>query len=132
MEGKAIILFDGICNLCNNAVQFIIRHDKKGYFSFAPLQSGFAKDILKQPQNKGSLHTIVLLEGGKRYTKSTAALKICQHLSGGWMLMRIFLIIPRFLRDWVYDFIAHNRYRWFGKRKECMLPTPALKKRFLI
>jgi len=132
MPQNAIILFDGLCNLCNSTVQFIIRHDPKVRFHFAPLQSGFAQHLLSKLQhNIPPYSSIVLIADEKVRTKSTAALKICGQLSGGWKLALIFLIIPRFIRDGVYDFVARHRYRWFGKRQECMLPAPELKKRFL-
>lgn len=131
MKPKSIILFDGVCNLCNKAVQFIIRHDKNGYYSFASLQSDFAKELLSKFGNRNDLKSIVLIEGEYLFIKSTAVLKICRHLSGGWKSAQVFLLVPRFIRDAVYDIIARNRYRWFGKRKECMLPSEELKKRFL-
>lgn len=132
MKPNAIILFDGICNLCNGAVQFIIRHDPEGYYSFAALQSDFAKNLLEKLSYKGAYNSsIIFVDGDKVYTQSTAVLKISRQLSGGWKLARILLIIPRFIRDGVYHFIARNRYRWFGKRESCMLPTPELQQRFL-
>lgn len=131
MNQRAIILFDGLCNLCNGTVQFIIRHDPKAFYSFASLQSGFARKLLAQLQHDDVCRTIIYIEGEKIYTRSTAALKICGRLSGGWKLAQAFLIIPRFIRDGIYDFIARRRYRWFGKRQECMLPAPGLEKRFL-
>lgn len=131
MKQKAIILFDGLCNLCNGAVQFVIRHDPKAFYSFAPLPSDFACNLLAQQQHQDAYRSIIYVEREKVYTSSTAVLKICRHLSGGWPLAQIFLVIPRFIRDGVYDFIARHRYRWFGKREECMLPAPELKKRFL-
>lgn len=127
-----VILFDGVCNLCNGAVQFIIKRDKHGVFRFAPLQSNFGQDQLR---NAGlvfsSVETIILVEDGKFYQRSDAALRISKHLSGAWPLLYSFRILPRVIRDGVYNWVARNRYRFFGKRDECMIPTPELKARFL-
>lgn len=129
---QQIIFFDGVCNLCNGAVQFIIKRDTKKTFQFASLQSAFAHDQLKEHQiDVTALQSIVLKSGNTIYTKSTAALRIAKQLSGGWPLLYSFMIIPAFIRDWVYDGIAKNRYRWFGKQDVCMVPTPDLKDRFL-
>ncbi|MFK7951184.1 MAG: thiol-disulfide oxidoreductase DCC family protein [Saprospiraceae bacterium] len=132
MENHPIILFDGVCNLCNGAVQFIIERDKKRLFRFASLQS----DIGKQYQAKAglstdSIDTILLVEDGQIYQKSSAALRIARKLDGLWSLLFIFIIVPPFIRNRVYDFIARNRYRWFGKQDSCWLPTPDLKVLFL-
>ncbi len=127
-----IILFDGVCNLCNGVVQFVIKRDKKGLFHFAALQSEGGAQILQKhnlPQQK--FDSFVLLEEGKIYTKSTAALKIAKHLGGGLSVLYALIIVPKALRDIVYSFVARNRYRFFGKKNECMLPTPALKQKFL-
>lgn len=132
MKQGPIILFDGVCNLCNGAVQFVIRHDPKARFHFAPLQSEFAQQLLATLQhNIPTYSSIVFVADEKIYIKSTAVLKICGQLSGGWKMARILLIIPRFIRDGVYNFIARNRYRWFGKKAECMIPTPELRQCFL-
>lgn len=126
---QGVILFDGVCNLCNGAVTFIIDRDPKEYFAFAPLQSEVASELLgTQTEN---LETIVLVENGVRYTESTAALRIARRLRRPWPLLYGFVIVPKELRDGVYRFVARNRYRWFGKRDSCRLPTPDLKKRFL-
>lgn len=127
-----IILFDGVCNLCNGAVTFIIKRDRKNLFKFATLQSEIAEELLiaKLP-DKELLDSIVLIENGKQYTKSSAALRIAKNLSGAYPLLYIFMVIPKFLRDWVYSIIAKNRYKWFGKKDACMIPTPELKKKFL-
>lgn len=129
---KRIVLFDGVCNLCNGAVRFIIRHDAKDQFRFASLQSDFAKQLLKKhhfPIHKTG--SIILIEGGKVYLRSGAVLGIIRRLGGFWKLLVVFYIIPRFIRDGMYDFIARNRYKWFGKRNECMIPTKELRQRFL-
>lgn len=125
MHTKAIILFDGICNLCNGAVQFIIRRDPKAYYSFASLQSDYAQRILPKAEIQNEdMNSLLLIENGKTYRKSTAVLRISRHLSGGWKVCSIFLIIPRFIRDGLYDFIAGHRYKWFGKKAQCMTPKP--------
>ena len=122
-------MFDGVCNLCNGAVTFIIDRDPDAYFTFAPLQSEMAHDLLGEAAER--LESIVLVENGKHYTESTAALRIARRLRGPWPLLYGFVVVPKALRDSVYRFIAANRYRWFGKRESCRLPTPELKKRFL-
>jgi len=131
-EHKHIILFDGICNLCNSSVQFVIRNDKKALFKFASLQSA-AGQLLLQNGNLSSqkLDSFVLISEGHYYIKSTAALKVLKLLGGPWAALYIFILVPSPIRDAVYDFISKNRYRWFGKRAECMLPSPELKQRFL-
>ena len=131
-NGKSIILFDGVCNLCNSSVNFIIKHDKKKHFLFASLQSDAAKEILLQfPTKKLTLDSILLIEGKDIYEKSTAALKISKHLSNGFHLLNYFIITPLFIRDWVYNLISKNRYKWFGKKETCMIPTKEVKNRFL-
>ncbi|MDQ3289746.1 MAG: thiol-disulfide oxidoreductase DCC family protein [Bacteroidota bacterium] len=128
----AIILFDGVCNLCNGFVQFVIRYDQKKYFRFAALQSEAGHKVLQGVQYSNyAFDTVVLVENGKYYTRSTAALRILRHLSGGWPLAYAAIILPAFLRDFIYAGIAKNRYRWFGKQESCLLPTPELKLRFL-
>ncbi len=132
LENKSIILFDGVCNLCNNSVQFIIKRDHKHRFLYASLQSDAAQRILLQFQLKSSdLDSIILIENGKVYQKSTAILKIVKHLNSSWKLSYGFIIIPKFIRDFIYTIIAKNRYKWFGKREVCMVPTKELKMRFL-
>lgn len=132
-----VILFDGVCNLCNGAVNFIIDRDKPGRFRFAALQSQRASALLVQQGAKPLVagtdpDSMVLLEDGKLYEQSTAALRIARRLSGVWpVLYYLFIWVPRPIRDWVYRVIARNRYRWFGKTDACRMPTPALKARFL-
>ena len=125
-----IVLFDGVCNLCHSSVQFIIRHDPAGHFHFAALQSDFAREQLKRFQVAGHLDSIVLIEDGGLYTRSTAALRVARHLKG-WSWLYLFRWVPPFLRDGVYDLVARNRYRLFGRQHECMLPTPELRARFI-
>lgn len=132
-ENKKIILFDGVCNLCDGAVQFIIKHDKKDVFRYASLQSEIGKKLVaERGMDPEEIDSIMLIEPGVAYyRKSTAALEIARDLSGGYSLLKNFLIIPEIMRDGVYDFIANNRYRWFGKKEQCMIPTPELKAKFL-
>lgn len=132
-ENKKIILFDGVCNLCDGAVQFIIKHDKKDVFRYASLQSEIGKKLVaERGMDPEEIDSIMLIEPGVAYyRKSTAALEIARDLSGGYSLLKNFLFIPEIIRDGVYDFIANNRYRWFGKKEQCMIPTPELKAKFL-
>jgi predicted DCC family thiol-disulfide oxidoreductase YuxK len=129
--GKPIILFDGVCNLCNAAVNFVIDRDPDGIFYFAALQSDCAREILEKHQIGLELNTIVLIEDGQVYDRSTAALRITRHLSGPWPLLSGCMVIPAFIRDGVYRWIARNRYRWFGQTQACRVPTPELQARFL-
>jgi predicted DCC family thiol-disulfide oxidoreductase YuxK len=132
MTDKPVIFFDGVCNLCNGFVQFIIKHDKYAKFRFAALQSDFAKqELSKKNITVEELSSVILLTEKGVFTKSTAALKIASQLNGFWKAAYIFIIIPKFIRDFVYDTIAKNRYKWFGKDDHCMVPTPELKERFL-
>ena len=129
---KLIVLFDGVCNLCNSIVQFIIRHDKKERFLFASLQSEKSKEILSNFNfTQSDIETIILLEENKLYFVSTAALKIVRHLNFLCSLLYIFIIIPKPLRNYVYRIIAKNRYKWFGKKDSCMVPSHELKNRFI-
>ncbi len=128
----SIILFDGVCNLCNTAVQFVIKRDKKNHFVFASLQSGEGKKILSEHNfYTTSMDSFFLVENGNVYCRSTAALKVLKSLNGLWSITYVFMIIPRFLRDSIYNFIAKNRYRWFGRKDECMIPTAELRAKFL-
>ncbi|MGV3522606.1 MAG: thiol-disulfide oxidoreductase DCC family protein [Candidatus Sericytochromatia bacterium] len=129
---KALILFDGVCNLCNSSVNFIIDHDPEGYFQFAALQSEAGQAALAEHGlSQKDFDSVVLIENGKASTKSTAALQIGRRFGGAWGLLGGLLIVPAFLRNLVYDVVAANRYRWFGKQEQCRLPTPALRSRFL-
>ncbi|MDX1761488.1 MAG: thiol-disulfide oxidoreductase DCC family protein [Christiangramia sp.] len=132
-ENKKIILFDGVCNLCDGAIQFIIKHDKKDVFRYASLQSDLGKQLVSERGlNPEEIDSIMLIEPGVAYyRKSTAALEISRDLSGGYSLLKNFLFIPEVMRDAIYDFIANNRYKWFGKKEQCMIPTPELKAKFL-
>jgi len=132
MNKKPIILFDGVCNLCNKAVQIVIKHDPQGKFLFASLQSGEGQKLLQQYQLPvNNFTSFILIQNGKAYTKSTGALTVARQISGWWKLLYIFITVPKLIRDPVYNWIANNRYKWFGKKDECMIPTPQLKARFL-
>jgi len=127
-----IILFDGVCNLCNSSVQFIIQRDPKTIFKFASLQSDTGKNILEKYQlSKDKIYSVILIINNKPYDRSRAALEIARRLSGLWPAMYMFIAVPPFIRNFVYDWISKNRYRWFGVRNECMMPTPEMKQRFL-
>lgn len=131
-EGQAVLLFDGVCNLCNASVNFVIDRDPQAYFRFAALQSEAGRALLEGQHLHGDyLDSIVLVEHGRVYTNSTAALRVARHLSGAWPLLAVFLVVPRPVRDLVYGWVARNRYRWFGRRDTCRLPTPELRVRFL-
>ncbi|MBC7902056.1 MAG: thiol-disulfide oxidoreductase DCC family protein [Gemmatimonadaceae bacterium] len=128
---NSVVLFDGLCNLCSNSVQFVIKRDDNKIFKFASLQSPFAENALRSVTTPGGgLKSIVLIENGEVYTKSTAALKVFSQLPG-YKWMKSLLIFPRFIRDAVYDLIARNRYSWFGKKDACWIPTEELKSRFI-
>jgi len=129
---NSTILFDGICNLCNGAVKFIIKHDKKEKFRFGSLQSDSAKKLL-EPYHLPTeeLNSFVLIEDGKIYLRSRAVLRIASQLDGAWKLTSAFYIFPSFISDAVYNFVAKTRYKVFGKREKCMAPTTELKNRFI-
>jgi predicted DCC family thiol-disulfide oxidoreductase YuxK len=113
-------------------VQFVIERDPRGVFRFAALQSEQGEKLMRQHQlDPAMLYSIVLIDGDKHFERSRAALEIARRLSGLWPAMYAFIIVPPFLRNWVYDLIASNRYRWFGRKDECMIPTPELRSRFL-
>ncbi len=132
IESHKIILFDGVCNLCNGAINFVIKKDKKNIFKFAPLQSEIGEALLSKFQiDTSNVDSIILVDGENYYAKSSAALRISKELYGGYPLLYGFIILPRFIRDLVYDYIAKNRYKWFGKKESCMIPTPELKEKFL-
>ncbi len=127
-----IILFDGVCNFCNSSVNFIIDRDATNYFKFGALQSDEGQVLLKKHnQSTVSYDTLMLIEGDMLYTRSTAALRIAKKLNGLWSLFYVFIIIPKFLRDPIYNLIAKNRYKMFGKKDTCRLPTPAERAKFL-
>lgn len=128
----AVVLFDGVCNLCNASVQFILERDPAGRFRFASLQSGAGRALLAAhglPTDE--LATVVVVADGRAYTRSDAALRVARGLRGAWPALGVLRLVPRALRDAVYGVVAAHRYRWLGRRGECMLPTPALRSRFL-
>ena len=134
MESSAhpILLFDGVCNLCSGSVQLIIRRDPEARFRFASLQSEVGQRYLEELQvDRDAVDSVILVEGGRWYKESDAALRIARLLGGPWKAMGILRLLPRPLRDRLYRFIARHRYRWFGKRESCWLPTPELRERFL-
>lgn len=133
-KNKKLILFDGVCNLCNNSVQYVIKHDSNNVFLFAPLQSETGKKIINHFKIDTSKTDSILLYAEDKgiQHKSTAALKIALKLGFPRNMVAIFLIVPAFIRNWVYNYIAKNRYKWYGKRNECMVPTKELKEKFLI
>lgn len=133
MSVSHLILFDGVCNLCNGFVQFIIRHDRAGRFRFAALQSEAGQQVLAAHGHAGPVlpETVLLLENGRLYSHSTAVLHIAQGLGWPWRALTVGLLLPRFARDAAYRFVARHRYRWFGRQESCWLPTPELKARFL-
>ncbi|MBX2840159.1 MAG: thiol-disulfide oxidoreductase DCC family protein [Flammeovirgaceae bacterium] len=129
---QKIILFDGVCNLCNSSVNFIIDRDSKAKFKFTSLQSEEGQEILKKFKlPTEDFNTIIYLENGKVYNRSSAALKIAKGLDALWPILYIFYILPTFIRDFFYNIIANNRYKWFGKEDTCRIPTPELKSRFI-
>ncbi len=132
-QDKKIILFDGVCNLCNTSVQYVIKHDKKDIFRFVSLQSDLGQKILNHIGiNPKHIDSIVLYEPGiSYYYKSTAALEIAKGLRGIFTLATVFKILPAGIRDFVYDYVAKNRYKWYGKKDACMIPTVELKAKFL-
>ena len=127
-----VILFDGVCNLCNGFVQFVIARDPGARFQFAALQSDSARRLLARVDGLGQVHdSVVLVDRGRVYTRSSAALRIARGLPLPWSLARALIVVPRPLRDWVYDRVARHRYRWFGRKDTCMVPTPDVRARFL-
>lgn len=127
-----VILFDGVCNLCNGYVNWMIDHDLKNQFKFASLQSDYGQQKVAELGLQGDyLNTIVYYENGRGYTHSSAVLRILKQLGGIYSLLSIFLLVPPFIRNFVYNLVARNRYNWFGKRESCRIPTPELKARFL-
>jgi predicted DCC family thiol-disulfide oxidoreductase YuxK len=127
-----IILFDGFCNFCSSSVIFILKRDKQSYFHFASLQSATGNKIFMKGINTNPLESIMLLEKGNYYYFSSAALRIARKLAFPWNLFYAFIIIPRFLRDPVYKLVAAKRYKWFGKRESCFIPSEKDKARFTI
>lgn len=130
---KKIILFDGVCNLCDSAVQFVIKHDKKDVFRFVALQSDLGQEILNHIGiNPKNIDSIILYEPGVAYYyKSAAALQIAKNLGGFFHFGTVFRIVPTGISNQLYDYVAKNRYKWYGKKESCLIPTPELKSKFL-
>ena len=127
-----IVLTDGDCALCDYAVHFILKRDKNAYFKFAALQSNLGQQLLQQYQlPKEGFKTVVLLENNRAYLRSTAGLRVVKKLNNAWPLFYLFILVPAFIRNFVYNFIAHNRYRWFGKKQRCKMLTEEERTRFL-
>lgn len=134
MEAPAnpLVLFDGVCNLCNRSVQTILRHDRQARFRFASLQSPLGEKLREDLGiDREKVDSVILVEGGRWYKESDAALRIARGLGGFWRMFGILRLVPRPLRDAAYRLIARNRYRWFGKTETCWVPTPELRGRFL-
>ena len=132
MNQQPIILFDGVCNFCNSAVNFALKRNTKANILFAPLQSEAGQRLLKQYNLPADdMESFVFIENDKAYKQSTAGLMVCRHLRRLWPLCYGLIIVPKFIRDGIYNWIAKNRYTWFGVRAECMIPTPEVKARFL-
>ncbi len=130
-NASPLVLFDGVCNVCNAAVNFIIDRDPDARFRFASLQSGRGRALCDSHGLAGDVSTIVLIEDGAAYTESTAVLRIARRLGAAWPLLYVAIVLPRVLRDALYRYFAANRYRWFGKRETCRIPTPDIRRRFL-
>lgn len=131
-EDESIVLFDGVCNLCNAAVNFLIDHDPGGRFKFGALQSEAVEPLLERYGIRADyLDSFILIDDEQVYRRSDAALRIARRIGGAWRLLYPLLLLPRPLRDAVYDWVAANRYRWFGTKDACRLPTPELKARFI-
>lgn len=132
LKNKTILLFDGYCNLCNGCVKFVLKHEKNDLISFASLQSETGEKLLKQYNiDPNVTDSLVLIENGTASIKSSAALKLTKYMKGLYPLCMGFMIIPPFIRNWVYDFIAKHRYKWFGKSDTCMIPDKNIANRFL-
>jgi predicted DCC family thiol-disulfide oxidoreductase YuxK len=132
MQQQPVILFDGVCNYCNSMVNFVIKQDKKKVFKFAALQSDAAQELLKNHNlPTKDFNSFILIANGSIYKSSTAGLTVLKKLSWYWKWSQVFWIVPRFIRDAVYNVIATNRYKWFGRKENCMIPSPQVKERFL-
>lgn len=128
----ALLLFDGVCNFCSDAVRFLVPRDPDGRLRFAALQSDAGRAVQERfGLDPEALDTVVLVDGDRVYLKSDAALQVARRLSGAWPLLSVLRVVPRPVRDWCYDRFAERRYRWFGRRDECLVPTPELRERFL-
>jgi len=129
---EAIILFDGVCNLCNSSVRFVLKHDNKNQFLFASLQSDAAQKLLLQfNYENDKMLSLVLIENDKVYDRSTAALRIGKKLRAPWNFLHLLILVPKTIRDYVYNLVAKNRYKWFGKRDTCLIYSGEYKNRFI-
>jgi len=128
---SSIVLFDGVCNFCNDSVNFIIRHDRDNKFKFATLQSDIGQELRAEYNVGEDIDSIVLIENDQAFTHSAAGLRIAKALGGIWSLGYIFIIVPAVIRDWFYKLFARYRYWLFGKKEVCMIPTPEVRERFL-
>ena len=132
MDNRHIVIFDGVCNLCNGSVNFIIKHDPKCLFAFIPAQSPSGQRLIKEfDVPEVGVDTFLLIKNGRCYFRTNAALEIAKDLSGAWFLLYVFKIVPRSLRDYFYNLLAKNRYKLFGRKEACMIPTSNIKNRFL-
>lgn len=129
--GAPIVLFDGVCNFCNRMVRFAIRNDPKARLKFAPLQSRAGQAVLEQFGVSPEADTVVLIDNGRAYTYAAASIRICRHLRWPVKMLYAFIIIPGFISQPFYKWIARNRYKWFGRKEQCMVPTAEVKARFL-
>ena len=127
----SIVLFDGMCNLCNSSVRFIIQRDPEGKYQFASLQSDTGSELMKKYAIPETFDSFILIQDDKWYDRSSAALRVVRGLKGAWKLLYLFILVPKPVRDVLYRFVARNRYKWFGQRDSCMIPTPAYQERFL-
>ena len=132
-KDKKLILFDGVCNLCDATVQFIIKHDKQDVFRFVTLQSELGQEIVKYiGVDTSKTDSIILYEPGRAYYyKAEAAIRIAKELGGIYSLVGIFSVLPNWFSNKIYDYVARNRYKWYGKKEQCMIPTPEMKAKFL-
>jgi predicted DCC family thiol-disulfide oxidoreductase YuxK len=131
MKEAPVVLFDGVCNYCNSWINFAIRHDKKGLLKFAPLQSSAGDRLSRQYNITAGTNSVILIEKGKVYSHSGAAIRIARFLQWPARMLYVFIAIPKFIRDPVYKWVARNRYKWFGRRETCMIPGPEVRARFL-
>lgn len=131
-DDHPILLFDGVCNLCNGAIQFVIPRDPEGKIRYAPLQSDLGETVQESAGlSTDDLETVVLVDDGMAYTKSDAAIRVGEHLGGVYRLLSLGRLLPRGLRDRIYDVVAENRYDWFGKKDQCMIPDEDVSDRFI-
>ena len=130
-KNAPILLFDGLCNLCVGSVLFVLKHEKRKDLKFASLQSNFGITKRKEFNIPDNIDSLVLLKGGKVYFYSSAALRVTSFMGGLWPLLKVFLVVPPFIRNWAYKYIAKHRYSWFGQKEICWIPTPELEIRFL-